>query len=102
MGSGIATYYSHQIGQNGGRRYFLGIEVWEWSLYLTDMARRPRVHFPGASYHVIARSVRLQKIFFDDGDYELYLSFLREYKERDWLKIPGSIHGAVTDIMWQR
>jgi len=31
---------------------------------------------------VIARGNRLQKIFIDDEDYELYLSFLREYKKR--------------------
>lgn len=46
------------------------------------MARKPRIHFPGAFYHVIARGNRLQKIFLADGDYELYLSFLREYKNR--------------------
>ena len=46
------------------------------------MARRPRIHFPGAFYHVIARGNRLQRIFIDDEDYELYLSFLREYKKR--------------------
>jgi REP element-mobilizing transposase RayT len=46
------------------------------------MARRPRIHFPGAFYHVITRGNRLQKIFMEDADYELYLSFLREYKKR--------------------
>ncbi|MEE9122545.1 MAG: transposase, partial [Syntrophobacteria bacterium] len=46
------------------------------------MARRPRVHFPGAFYHVIARGNRGQEIFLDKQDYQLYLSFLREYKER--------------------
>jgi len=46
------------------------------------MARKPRIHFPGAFYHVIARGNREQKIFRDNQDYELYLRFLREYKAR--------------------
>ncbi len=46
------------------------------------MARKPRVHFPGAFYHVIARGNRGQKIFRDVQDYERYLDFLREYKNR--------------------
>jgi len=44
------------------------------------MARKPRVHFPGAFYHVIARGNRGQKIFRDAQDYERYLDFLREYR----------------------
>ena len=44
------------------------------------MARKPRIHFPGAFYHVIARGNRGQNIFRDDQGYELYLRFLREYK----------------------
>ena len=46
------------------------------------MARKPRVHFPCAFYHVIARGNRGQKIFRDAQDYERYLDFLREYKNR--------------------
>lgn len=46
------------------------------------MARKPRIHFPGAFYHVIARGNRGDKIYRDDKDYHLYLSFLSEYKER--------------------
>ena len=46
------------------------------------MARKPRIHFPGALYHVIARGNRRQRIFREDSDYELYLQFLEEYKER--------------------
>ena len=46
------------------------------------MARKPRIQFPGAFYHVIARGNGGQKIFRDFQDYELYLSFLREYKVR--------------------
>jgi hypothetical protein len=50
--------------------------------YGNDMARKPRIQFPGAFYHVIARGNGGQKIFRDFQDYELYLSFLREYKVR--------------------
>ncbi len=46
------------------------------------MARKPRIHFPGTLYHVIARGNRRQRIFREDSDYELYLQFLEEYKER--------------------
>jgi REP element-mobilizing transposase RayT len=46
------------------------------------MARKSRIHFPGALYHVIARGNRGQKIYRDERDYELYLQFLEEYKER--------------------
>jgi putative transposase len=46
------------------------------------MARRPRIHYPGGLYHVIARGNRGLKVFRQDQDYRLYLKFLEEYKER--------------------
>jgi len=46
------------------------------------MARKPRIHFPGAFYHVIARGNRRVKIFRSEKDYQLYVNFLREYKDR--------------------
>jgi REP element-mobilizing transposase RayT len=46
------------------------------------MARKARIHFPGALYHVIARGNRGQKIFRNEKDYQLYLDFLGEYKDR--------------------
>jgi REP element-mobilizing transposase RayT len=46
------------------------------------MARKPRIQFPGAFYHVIARGNGGQKIFRDSQDYERYLSYLREYRVR--------------------
>jgi len=52
------------------------------------MAKKPRIHFPGAFYHVIARGNRGQKIFPDDEDYERYLSFLKEYKARFRFLLP--------------
>ncbi|MBW1802015.1 MAG: transposase [Deltaproteobacteria bacterium] len=46
------------------------------------MARKPRIQYPGAFYHVIARGNGEQKIFRDSQDYERYLNFLMEYKVR--------------------
>jgi len=46
------------------------------------VARRPRIHYPGGLYHVIARGNRGLKVFRRDQDYRLYLKFLEEYKER--------------------
>ena len=46
------------------------------------MARKPRVHFTGALYHVMSRGNQGQKIFKDDRDCERYLDFLREGQKR--------------------
>ena len=46
------------------------------------MARKPRVHFAGAFYHVIARGNKGAKVFKTAQDYKLYLRFLKEYKKR--------------------
>jgi len=46
------------------------------------MARKPRVHFPGALYHVISRGNQRQDIFLDEKDLKTYLSYLSEYKIR--------------------
>jgi putative transposase len=46
------------------------------------MARRPRVHFPGALYHVIARGNQRQDIFLAEEDFKTYLSYLSEYKSK--------------------
>lgn len=46
------------------------------------MARKPRVHFPGALYHVISRGNQRQEIFYDDKDRTVCLSYLSEYKVR--------------------
>ena len=46
------------------------------------MARKPRIHYPGAVYHVILRGNARQDIFFDDKDrYRFYL-FMQEGVER--------------------
>lgn len=46
------------------------------------MARKPRIHFPGALYHVISRGNQRQDIFLDDKDLNTFLSYLSEYKTR--------------------
>jgi putative transposase len=62
------------------------------------MARRPRIHYPGGLYHVIARGNRGQKVFRQDRDYRLYLKFLEEYKSRydfslyAYVLLPTHIH----------
>jgi putative transposase len=46
------------------------------------MARKPRIHYPGALYHVISRGNQRQDIFLDDKDRTAYLSYLSECKVR--------------------
>ena len=46
------------------------------------MARKPRVHFPGALYHVISRGNQRQDIFYDDKDWTVCLSYLSDCKVR--------------------
>jgi hypothetical protein len=45
----------------------------------TIMARKPRVQFPGALYHVIGRGNQQQDIFLEDADYSRYISYLSDY-----------------------
>ncbi|MBM4332711.1 MAG: transposase, partial [Deltaproteobacteria bacterium] len=50
------------------------------------MARKPRIEFAGAVYHVISRGDRGEPIYQDDGDRCLFLQFLGEVCERTgWL-----------------
>lgn len=46
------------------------------------MARKPRIEFEGAFYHVITRGNQGQKIFRDEGDFLKYLDKLTGYKAR--------------------
>ncbi|MEW6064711.1 MAG: transposase [Bacillota bacterium] len=46
------------------------------------MARKPRVHYAGAIYHVIARGNNREIIFLDPCDKEKYLEFVARYKRR--------------------
>jgi putative transposase len=62
------------------------------------MARKPRVHFAGAFYHVIARGNKGTRVFKTVQDYKLYLRFLREYKKRypfllyAYVLMPSHVH----------
>lgn len=46
------------------------------------MARRSRIYYPVALYHVIARGNQGQDIFLDEIDFKKYLSSLSEYKSK--------------------
>ncbi len=46
------------------------------------MARKPRIEFEGAFYHVIVRGNQRQEIFKEKGDFSKYLEILTKYKER--------------------
>src|SRR3972149_1806077 len=46
------------------------------------MARKPRVEFAGAFYHVIVRGNQRRKIFYDEQDRLSYLQRLESYRER--------------------
>lgn len=47
------------------------------------MARKPRVEFAGAFYHVIARGNRRATLYHDEADYTAYLDRLERYRARD-------------------
>ena len=67
-------------------------------LTLPLMARKPRVEFEGAVYHVIARGNRRTTVFHDAEDYENYLTRLQRYQDRDrltcyaYVLMPNHIH----------
>lgn len=46
------------------------------------MARKLRVYYPGAVYHVIARGNNKENIFIDDDDKTKYLRLIRRYKDK--------------------
>jgi len=46
------------------------------------MARKPRIEYEGAFYHVITRGNQRQKIFKDPADYQQFLQVLTTYKTR--------------------
>lgn len=51
------------------------------------MARKPRVEYAGAVYHVMSRGNHLQKVFRTDEDCEMFLSTLGEACERTGWKV---------------
>jgi len=62
------------------------------------MARKPRVQFPGAFYHVLARGNRREAIFLDDKDRKEHLRRLREAQRRfeftlyAYVLMPNHVH----------
>lgn len=62
------------------------------------MARKPRVEFPGAFYHVLARGNQKQKTFLNETDYERYRSRLKHYREKfvfslyAYVLMPNHVH----------
>ncbi len=46
------------------------------------MARKPRIEYEGAFYHVITRGNQRQRVFKGDDDFQKYISLLAFYKER--------------------
>ena len=42
------------------------------------MARLPRIVLPGIPHHITQRGNRREPVFFEDGDYELYLDLLAD------------------------
>ncbi|MEH7130236.1 transposase [Neobacillus drentensis] len=46
------------------------------------MVRSVRTWFQGAKYHVTSRGIRKSSLFFDEEDFEKYLTLLKETKER--------------------
>jgi putative transposase len=46
------------------------------------MARKPRIEYEGAFYHIITRGNQRQKIFKDPLDYQKFLDILTSYKQR--------------------
>lgn len=55
------------------------------------MARKPRVEFEGAFYHVIARGNQRRSIFSDDRDREAYLARIERYRKRYNFTIYGYV-----------
>jgi putative transposase len=45
------------------------------------MSRKLRVWFPGAMYHITSRGNKKEVIFYDEHDYQKYLSLIAETKE---------------------
>lgn len=62
------------------------------------MARLPRFVFPGIPHHVTQRGNRHEPVFFEDGDYALYLDLLAEAARRAHTEIwsyclmPNHVH----------
>lgn len=45
------------------------------------MSRKPRIWFPGATYHITARGNRRESIFYDSDDYQHYMDLIASCKK---------------------
>jgi len=57
-------------------------------MYGSLMARRARIHYPGAVYHVMLRGNGSQNIFFDESDRIRFYDLLAEGVKRFDVHIP--------------
>lgn len=51
------------------------------------MARKPRIHYPGALYHVMVRGNNGEKVLADEIDKRKYFNVLTQYKEKLGFKL---------------
>ena len=51
------------------------------------MARKKRVWYPGAMFHVMSRGNRQAPIFADESDYELFLKYMLRVREKHPFKV---------------
>lgn len=62
------------------------------------MARKPRVQYQGAFYHVIVRGNQRQKVFLEEGDFDHYRRLLISYRKRysftlyAYVLMPNHVH----------
>ncbi len=62
------------------------------------MPRPPRIWFPGAWYHIMARGNNREAVFFSEQDYRQYLQSLRDFLVRDECRLhayalmPNHVH----------
>ena len=54
------------------------------------MPRKPRIHVPGAFYHVTLRGNHRQDIFFTDADRQLLADIVAEVIERFGARVHGN------------
>lgn len=65
------------------------------------MARKPRIHYSGACYHVICRGNQGQRIFRDAADHQRYVQLLQAGRERygfrlyAYVLMPNHIHHLI-------
>src|SRR5690625_7770112 len=51
------------------------------------MARKPRIWYPGATYHITARGNRRDSLFLDPQDYQRYLNLMKACWDIDYFYI---------------